>query len=664
MLSAMQKGGYGGALHLVNPRYDTIEGLPCVGSLHDLETPPDLVVIGVGGHHVEQVFDEAVAVGARSVSIFDACHGEARGGGKLIDYLRARAEALKLPVCGGNGMGFINATANCHATFYDCAHLKPGGISLIAHSGSVFTVLALNDLRYRFNLVISAGQEIGTRVDDYLDYALDQPETRVVAIFMEAARNPDGLARALGKAQARGVPVVVCKVGRTEDGARLAQSHSGAIAGNDAAYDALFDRYGVVRADTVDQLMNTALLLDQGRAPGAGALGIVTDSGGLRETLVDRAHECGVAFAKLSPQTTAQLAAALPEGLVAENPVDAAGSISVGFSKAFGDSLSILGSAREVAMLGYEFDVRDDYVYSSALREYADTLADMTDKPCFFYSSFGNANNKGLADFLADRNVPTLNGMDEMFSAVKRFMRWYELRARQAAREDKPEPDDEAASARWRSRLTGANAVSEADGLALLADFGVPAVRHLTISDGEGLDEVEETIGYPVVLKTAAPGIAHKSDVGGVHLDITDIDALKSAYAEMLSELGPKAVAAQMAPSGVEIALGCVNDPEFGPVVMVGAGGVLVEHLADHAHALAPFGVEMARELIDRLKVRRLLAGLRGAPPCDVEALAVALSRFSVLCAELADCIAEIDVNPLIVSQKGCVAVDALIVPR
>jgi len=662
MVESALASGFGGQIYLVNPKYPEIRERQCYASLSSLPAVPDLVVVGVGAAQVEPVLDEALACGARSLVVFDACHGDDGEGRPILSRLRDKARAADLPVCGGNAMGFLDITHRVHASFYPAAHLKPGGITLIAHSGSVFTVLALNDPRYRFNLVVSAGQEIGTTIDEYMDFALDQPETRVVALFMEAARNPEGFVAALAKAQQRNIPVVVCKVGRTEESARHVRSHAGAVAGSGVAYDAVLERFGAIRVDSVDALMDTALLLFQGRPVEAGGLGIVTDSGGLRELLIDRAESKGLTFAQLSNSSLAALRKTLPATLEPSNPLDAAGSIDVQFSRVFQDSLRILAGAPEIGILGFEFDARDDYSYDPGLTEIANELPGLSDKPSFLYSSFANTNYRLLADRFADAGIPLINGLDNMLTAVRGVLSHGNLRAL-ASRQDPapaPPPDEEVES--WRQRLDEGTELQEAEGLSLLRAFGVPTVPYRVVETCDAAVQAADGVGWPVALKTAAPGIDHKSDADGIRLNLAEPAALVRAYEELSHRLGPQVMIQAMAPRGPELVFGYLRDPDFGPVVMVGAGGTLVELLSDRVYALAPFGPHRSRSLIDRLQLRPLLDGQRGAPPADIDGLSLALARFSVLCSALAPVMEEMDVNPVIATPEGCLAVDALVV--
>ena len=653
--------GFDGTLQFVNPRHAQVEGVDCAGELQDLETPPDLAILNVGAARLEQALLDAIAAGAGSAVIFDGCFGEAADGRPLLARLRDIAREAGFPVCGGNGMGFLNVPQRCHASFVTARHLKPGAISLIAHSGSVFTVLALNDPRYRFDLVISSGQEIGATADEYVDFAVTRATTRVIALFMEAARNPEGLVKALERARQAGVPVVVCKVGRTHESAELAYSHSGAMVGNEAAYDAMYEGCGAVVVDSVDQMMNAALLLSQDRPLREGELAAVTDSGGLRELFIDRAKSCRVPLASLSRQTVATLAGLMPEGLPPSNPLDCAGAWSGEFGTVFRNGLQTLADAPEVGLLGYEADLRDDQIYMDELLALARQLPELTDKPCFFYSSFSRAHNRDLADELADLGVPVLNGLDETLSAVAAMRR---LRALQAfdreADTPLPAPAPETVQ-RWRDRLADGMAAGEAQGLELLQDFGIATVRGISCACLQDVRAAAQELGYPLALKTASDGIAHKSDAGGVVLGLKDADDLRSAYEAMSADLGPDVLIQKMVSPGIELAFGYVRDADFGPLVMVSAGGTLIEHLDDRRCALAPFGPARAAALLDELKVSALLRGVRGAAPCDTRALADTLARFSVVCAALSAELDEMDVNPVIAGARGATAVDALI---
>ena len=654
--------GFTGPITFVNPRHERVLGKDCLDRLSDLESPPDLVILNLGAARLEAGLTEAISVGVRSAVIFDACQGEAKGGQPLRERLRELAREANLPVCGGNGMGFFNIPQRCHASFYSAKDLKAGGITLIAHSGSVFTVLALNDPRYRFDLAVSPGLEIGATLDEYVDFALTRSSTKVIALFLEGVRKPEAFAAALAKAQAQGKTVIACKVGRTDESAALALSHSGTMAGSNEAFEALLARHGAIAVKTVDQLMNLAMLLATGREMAAGELATVTDSGGLRELFIDQAKARDLPLATLSPETRSRLQSVLPPGLPASNPLDCAAALDAGFVRVFEDGLATLAAAPEVGVLGFEIDARDDLIYAPGLGKVAETLPQVTSKPCFLYNSFARAHNRGYGDLLADLGVPLLNGLDETLSAVAALRRLRDLKAE--LREQDPPPPAPAAEivAKWKTALKDGSWLGERDALALLRDFAIASVACIPCANEEDLRSAATELDYPLVLKTAARGLTHKSDQGGVVTGIASREALESAYREMAARLGPEVLLQPLASAGLEVAFGCVRDPQFGPLVMLSAGGTMIEFLDDRCFALAPFGVGQARRLIARLKLYPLLLGARGRPPCDLEELAEALARFSVLCAELAEVLAEADVNPLIVDATGPLAVDGVMI--
>ena len=660
MLQTFLAGGYEGDLYLVNPRYEELAGQPCFPSLGALPSTPDMAILNVNSARMETLFNEAIDAGVKALTIFDNCRLENEASPTLLERLNSRAREAGIAVCGGNSMGYYHLDQGVHASFYVADHLKPGHITLIAHSGSVFTVLVHNDQRFRFNLAVSAGQEIGATVDVYIDYALELPTTRVIALFIEAIRNPEAFIAALEKAQARNVPVVACKVGRTEKSAKLALTHCGAMAGDDAVYDAIFDRYGVLRARALDEMMATVLLLSQCGCPGPGGLAAVTDSGGLRGQFIDLAEDAGVPFATLSPDVITKLRARLPFALEAVNPLDAAGPIQSGFGDIFRDCLHLMMNNADTAIGAFEFDARDDGAYAESFIDLAKSIPKHFSKPFFIFNSFGAAQNTRLAQDLLEAGVPLLNGAEEALKAVKHALAWREHGTR--ARSVVEPAVNEATVAKWRKRLLAGPTLTEADGLSLLRDFGIPVVQTQVADSEEALLAAANNIGYPVALKSAHPDLHHKSDAGGVHLGLTDPIALASAYKELCATLGFNVTVQAMAPHGVELAFGFLNDAQFGPIVMVSAGGTLVELLEDKVCALAPFDQAEARRLVDRLRLRPMLDGMRGSPAANVDRLAKALVRFSVLARALSDCLTEVDVNPVIANSDECLAVDSLVI--
>ena len=475
---------------------------------------------------------------------------------------------------------------------------------------------------------------------------------------------PKKFQQVLAQAQEQGVPIIVCKVGKTEESKKMAQSHTGAVAGSETAYRALFDRYGVISVDSVDQMMNMALLCSQGRLPASGGVAMMTDSGGLRELIIDRADALDVPLAKVTPKLHQQLEEILPPSLVATNPLDCLDALTDDYHTIYERAFKTFSQSEEVAMLGLEADLRDDYIYVDELLELSRRLPQLTDKPCFFYSNFSQANNKRLAQEFAQLNLPVINGTEDMLSAVKYMLYWRDSHYRQHWKESYPKVSQEIIAS-WQKHLQKSPSMDEQSSLKLLDDFGIPVIANSVCEDWSDVQQRAQHYHYPLVLKTAMPDIHHKSDQGGVILNIHNEHELKEAYQYVAEKLGNKVILQPMLSKeegAIELAFGCVVDNDFGAVVMVSVGGVLIEMMPDRQFALAPLSVERSYELIEKLSVNRLLNGYRGNPSVNKQALAEALSGFSVLCDSLQNSVKEIDVNPVLVSTDGVTALDALVI--
>lgn len=661
MVSVFKGGAFPGKVYLVNPNYREIEGLPCFPSLSELPETADHVVMGIANARLEGQIAEAIKRGTRAATIFASGYLENDSDPRLTKRIAAMAQEAGMQICGGNCMGFYNLEYGLRV----CGYLPPpwlsaGPIAFITHSGSAYSALCHNDKRFRFSLAVSAGQELATNAADYLDFALEMETTKVVGLFLETVRDPQRFVAALQKAEARDIPVVALKVGRTAESAALALSHSGAMAGNDAAYQALFDRYGVIHVDDLDQLANAMLLFSQPRRLGKGGLASIHDSGGLRELTIDVGAAHDVPFAKINAATTKRLADRLEYGLEPVNPLDAWGT-GHDWEGIFRDCLTALMQDPDTAIGILFAETRSGYFLHEGYADIVREVAKQTEKPMLIANNMACLGNDDLAVRLTHDGFPVLIGIGQTMAVLRAAMAHRDHRALPPM---KPPIPPARARQRWMARLQKGTALDESESLRLFGDYGVPVLPHRIAEDAAGALAAALEIGFPVVMKTAMPGILHKSDVGGVKLALTGDDAVRGAYDDLSSRLGPRVIVMPMAGKGVELAFGAIADPQFGPVVMAGAGGTLIEILADRGFAMPALDDARARRLIDRLKVRPLLNGVRGAKPADVASVAQALARFSVMIADLGDLIAEADVNPVLCGPKGCVALDALVVGR
>jgi acyl-CoA synthetase (NDP forming) len=547
------------------------------------------------------------------------------------------------------------------------AGLPRGPVAVVSHSGSVFSALLHNDRGLRFNLVVSAGMELVTTAAAYLDHALELPSTRVVALFLETVREPAAFRAALAKAAARGVPVVALKVGRGEAAGEMVAAHSGALAGSDGAYQALFDAYGVAWVRSLDELADTCELLAAGRRAFPGGLASIHDSGGERAHLMDLAEELEVPLARVSEATRARLAAVLEPGLPATNPLDAWGTGNDA-DEIFAACIRALLDDPDTGALALALDLTTEPTPDTSWTGLAIRAAAATAKPVAVLGNLASAVDRANAARLRAAGVPVLEGTATGLAALRHLLARRDLLTDPPLAASVAEPAGQASPgaevrARWRERLADPLPLGEVEALAMLADWGVPVVAAEEAASLDAAVAAAGRVGWPVALKTAAPGVHHKSGVGGVRLGLAGPEQLAAAYADLAGRLGPRVVVARMAAGGVELALGMVRDRQFGPLVMVAAGGVLVEVLRDRRFALPPVDARAARAALDRLAVRPLLDGAgANAVPADLDAVSGAVVALSGLAVDLGDRLAAVDVNPLLAGPDGCVAVDALVV--
>lgn len=658
----LERGGFAGPVYPVNPGYDELRAVRCYPRLSDLPETPELVIFAVGDQRIEQALDEAIALSVPAAVIMSALYLDDDEAPDLRARVRQKIDDSGMLVCGANGMGFYNFRDHVWGTGFDsCPHPDAGNVALISHSGSGMSGIVDCEERLQFNFAVSTGNELSVAMDQYLDFVLDLPETKVVGLFIETARNPQGFCAALEKARRKQVPIVAIKVGRTKKSAELAVSHSGAMAGDDATYDALFDRYGVHRVDDMDE-MATALILFAEQSPlGEGGLATLHDSGGERQLMVDLADAAGVPLTDLGPDTVSALRKVLDPELPAVNPLDGWSRGGETAAQRMTDCMSIMMQDPGVAIGGIIHDrAPGGLVYPSYVR-YMERAHEESGKPVALVASRQGSGSDQLAVEMTRRGLPVIDGVVPFLRGVRGLMKHRDFLKRPP-----PVPSDapQAAVSKWRQRLAHADSLDEAESLELLRDFGIEANKAIVADCEDVLLQAAGSLRYPLVLKTAMPGMHHKSEHDGVFLGIRDASQLVEIYKDFINRLGPRVLLAPLAGSGVEMFLGARRDPQFGPVVMLGFGGVLAEVIGDVVFALPPFDAEYARRRLNELKLEPLLRGVRGGQPVNIAAFCMMAASFSVMIDALGDELQEADVNPVIVGKDQCIAVDALVVGR
>ena len=658
-------GGFEGNIYPLNPGYDSVLGLPCYPDLSSLPETVDHVIFAIGDQHLEAALEDVIAHGARAATIMSQLIIEDDTTPRLQQRVENKIHESGLLVCGANTMGFYNCYDGVWAGGFDTRenHVRGGNVTLISHSGAGMCGIVDCEERIDFNLAVSTGQELCVAMHDYMDFAIEAHDTRVIGLFMETLRDPQAMIAVLQKANERMIPVVAIKVGRTELSARLAVSHSGAMAGTDAAYQALFDRYGVQRVDDMDEFATALIMFAQPHPVADGGLVCLHDSGGERQLLIDLADAMDVPLAQMNPETTSRLEEILDPGLPALNPLDAWGAGGPDAILIMQDCLSAMLNDPDAAFGTVVHDrgplgmVYPNYV------EYMRVAHSASGKPIFLVANHqGSGSDPEAAIKVTKEGFPVLDGVRSFLSASRCLLNYRDFCKRQPIREN---PVDKAALKQARIRLASGEKMDESDASMLLRSFGLPVNSTEVRKCEAGTIEAARKLGYPVVLKTAQQGIIHKTEQHGVYLDIANEEMLVSAYHDLTQRLGPSVIVAPSIDTpGVEMVLGMVQDEQFGPLVMLGFGGVNVEILNDVVFAIPPFDTATAMRLVNKLKHRRLLGRQRVGGQPAVEVFCQTAARFSAVVAALGDVVEEIDMNPVIVHADGCLALDALVIGR
>jgi acyl-CoA synthetase (NDP forming) len=657
--NAVTGGRFEGDIFPINPRYETFAGQACYPSLTTLPHPADLVAFAISDDLIEAGLEDAARAGCGAAAIFGRAYEEHREG-RLSKSARlgAIARAAHMPVCGNNCMGFINFVDGLKVSGNPPPIPESAGtIGLVSHSGSTWSGLVGNQRQLDYNYAISAGQEIATTMADYINFLLDQTETRVIGCIMETVREPDAFLAAVERADSRGIPVVVLKLGRSERGRAMALAHSGALAGSDSAYGAVFERRNVIRVNTPDELTDTLEIFNSPRRPPATGVGIVTDSGGERELIVDIASDVEMPLAELAPGSIAELDRLLDPGMSPSNPVDAYGDGRTLLEEA----LTAVSNDPNVGIVALATNLVHGRPYLKTAIAAIEAVAAATSKPALVFGNLHSTISREAAVELRSKGVPVLMGVTTALLAMKHLGVWQRRHVeRQGIPASSPlvAPAIDLAAMRARS----GQALGPQDAFAILEAYDIPVAPSGYADSRQSCIALAARLGHPVVLKTASVQILHKSEAGGVMLNLGGDNDVAAAYDAIAARCGPLVQVQAQTPAGVEILLGMTNDPPFGPMLTVGLGGIFTEVLADVVTIEPPVTSDEAMAALDRLKGRRLLDGFRGRPAPNLDSLCSIISRFSALCATIGTDFAAIDVNPIIAHPSGAVAVDALMV--
>ena len=664
---------FGGPVFPVNPQRATVLDVAAYPDLASVPEPVDLAVIVTPAPSVPGVVAECVRLDVKGAIVISAGFKETGAAGAGLErQVLAEARRGRLRIIGPNCLGVMNPVSGLNATFAS-AMARPGSVAFLSQSGALCTAVLDWSLREHvgFSLFVSVGSMLDVDWGDLILHVGDDPRTQAVLLYMETIGDARGFLSA-AREVAMTKPIIVIKPGRTEGAARAAASHTGALAGQDDVLDAAFRRCGVVRVDRIAELFYAAEALAKQPRPSGPRLTIVTNAGGPAVLATDALLLGGGQLAELAPATLAALDGVLPAAWSHANPVDVLGDADPGrYAKAVELAAADPASDGLLVVLTPQA-MTDPTRTAEALEPYARRRG----KPVLA-SWMGGAEVAGGEAVLNRLGIPTFSYPDtaaQMFTTMWRYtdnLRLLYETPTLAVGDDAAAPDVAGAAGLLdRVRAAGRDLLTEAESKALLAAYGIATVPTRVATDVDGAVRAASELGFPAVVKLHSETITHKSDVGGVRLGLADADAVRAAFAEIETAVrrhaGPGhflgvTVQPMIPLDGIELILGSSVDAQFGPVVLFGAGGRLVEIMRDRALALPPLTSTLARRLMERTRIYRALHGVRGQAPVDLGALEHLLVRFSQLVVEQPR-IKEIDVNPLLASAKELIALDARVV--
>ena len=669
----LNQQNFAGRTYPVNARYDKIGELTCYPSVGALPEVPDCAVITAARDAVEEIVLDCARAGVGGVIIFASGYAEMGREDRIAaqDRLAAIARETGLRIVGPNCIGVVNAVLDLRITFMNITPIpppRPRAVGIISQSGALGMALAQAVVRgASFSHVLTSGNSCDVDMADFVSYLADDPACTAIACVFEGMASPERLLLAADYAWERDKPLVVYKMATGEEGAAAAMSHTGSLAGSHAAYRAVFRRAGAVLVENFESLVETASFFAKAPPPKAKGAAVVAASGGAAIMAADRAEQYGVPLPQPGAALHDLLVSRIPDFGAARNPCDVTGQIlndPESLNVCAGAFLNDPQYATLVVPMTY------GYAASAARIPVYDRLAKEAGKIVCIAWQAEWLEGPGVKEAEESDRVALFRSMPALFAALAAWTWRADKRA--AAHETiAPTPPEALRAARQMIAAAEGRTLTEREAKAVLALYGVPVVGERLTQSADDAVAAAEALGYPVVLKVESPDLPHKTEAGVIRLNLRDAAEVRAGYDAVMANarrVSPPpringVLVQPMVPQGVEMVVGARIDPLFGPLVVVGLGGILVEVLQDTALAPAPVTHADASALLRMLKGEKLLHGFRGAPAVDLDKLADVICRISRFAADHRDAIAELDVNPLICAGARIIAVDALIVP-
>ncbi|MFC7408820.1 acetate--CoA ligase family protein [Hydrogenophaga atypica] len=662
----LREYGFEGRILPVHPEANEIQGLPAVPSLRHADAPVDMAIVCVPRASVQQAIADCVDTGVKAAVVFTGGFAEAGDSG-LADQqaMVALANGAGMTLLGPNCLGAINLKQRMFATFTPAALAgapPAGSIGMVSQSGA-FGAYAYTLARQQglgLSHWITTGNEAGVQVADAIDWMVRDPDTRVILAYLEGCKDGPALVGALRAALEAGKPVVVTKVGRTAAGARAALSHTASMAGEDTVFDAVFEECGAIRAHTIEEFFRYGQLFAQAPIPRNNAVAIVTGSGGVGTLMADRAEDLGL---ELPPFTEAESAQVTTEASLATtiNPIDVTGQVM--------SNLKVFEVACDIAATNGRYGGLALFTAAGALAPHfwamLEQCARRAGQQAGVTTTVAGIMSAAQRKILAEMGCLVYEEPTHAIEALAM------LRCYATAREQRPAWPQADLKAKTQPTLQGqpSGSLSEAAAMQLLQDLGIPTVPQGVAHSAEAAVAIAEQLGGPVAVKVLSADIAHKSDVGGVRLNVQGADAVRAAFNDITASVAVRApqarvqgvVVARMVKPVLECVVASRVDPVFGPVLTFGLGGTDVEWHQRIVLATAPVPPERVRALLERLDLTRRLDGWRGGPRVTPEALVACICAIGQLAASAGPALQSLEINPLMVNEDGVFAADALI---
>jgi acyl-CoA synthetase (NDP forming) len=665
---------YGGRVYPVNARYEQIGERHCYPNVAALPEVPDCAVVTAAREAVEEIVQDCARAGVGGVIIFASGYAETGKQDRIEQQYRLAAIAREtgMRIVGPNCIGVVNALLDMRVTFMDITPIPPPrkqSIGMVSQSGALGMALAQAVVRgVSFSHVMTSGNSCDVDMADYISYLADDPSCAAIACVFEGMAEPERMLVAAERAWQRDKPLIVFKMATGEQGAAAAMSHTGSLAGSHAAYRAVFQRAGAILVEDYEALAETAAFFAKAPPPKARGVAVVAASGGAAIMAADRAEQYGVPLPQPNDAVRDILMSHIPEFGSARNPCDVTAQILANPESLNACADALLGDPSYGALV-----VPQTYGYAPSAKRIPvyDALAAKHGKITCIAWQTEWLEGPGVKEAEESEHVALFRSMPHCFAALAAW-HWRAKKRASGAPTTPATPEKVLAQAKRLILAAKGQTLTEREAKQVLALYGVPVVgEHLAQSVDEAMNAAG-SLGYPVVLKVESPDLPHKTEAGVVRLNIHSADEVRAAHQTIMAKANAVTPAPRingvlvqrMMPQGIEMVVGARIDPLFGPLVVVGLGGILVELLQDSALAPAPVTHDEALALLAQLKGARLLDGFRGMPGVDRNRLADVICSIATFAADHRDAIAELDVNPLICTGDSITAVDALIVPK